>query len=203
MSLYPVSRNTTRGDTRQNTLGSVMKDRAITIAEPSLGPGPSRAVTRRRKHRLLHNPPCRTPRPGRNNPTCATDRALPKKPLARCASIPNTTSNPNNGEDRCYECVDPGTLTKEDQQDILHRLQQTNTQITREIEEIRELQAIVEELTNILREIQYLEEYQNVHPSFHYHYQHKLNAYCFYAASLGILLGVPKDLAYETRHPSN
>ena len=48
-------------------------------------------------------------------------------------------------------------------------------QIAREIKEIRELWAIVEELTNILREIQYLEEYQNAHLSFRYHHQHKLN----------------------------
>ena len=48
-------------------------------------------------------------------------------------------SNPNNGEDWRYEHVDPTTLTEEDQQDILHRLQQTNMQIAREIEEIQEL----------------------------------------------------------------
>jgi hypothetical protein len=94
-------------------------------------------------------------------------------------------------------------LTEDNQQDILHRLQQTNAQIAREINEIRELQAIVEELINILREIQYLEEYQNVHPSFRYHHQHKLNAYHFYAASLRILLGVPEELAYEATHPFN
>ena len=114
-------------------------------------------------------------------------------------------SNPNNGGDRRHECVDPATLntTEDDQQELLHRLQQMNTQIAREIEEIRELQVIIEELTNILREIRYLEEYQNAHPSFCYHHRHKLNAYRFYAASLQILLGVPEELAYETTHPSN
>ena len=76
-------------------------------------------------------------------------------------------------------------------------------QIAREIEEIRELRAVVEELTDILREIQYIEEYQAAHPSFRHHHQHKLNAYHFYAASLRILLGVPEELAYETPRPSN
>jgi hypothetical protein len=76
-------------------------------------------------------------------------------------------------------------------------------QITREIEEIRHLQAVVEELTEILREIQYIEEYQDAHPDFCHHYQHKLNAYHFYATSLWILLGVSKDLAYQTTHQSN
>jgi hypothetical protein len=94
-------------------------------------------------------------------------------------------------------------LTEDDQQEVLRRLQNTNAQIAREIEEIRELQAIVEELTNILREIWYLKEYQNVHPSFRYHHQHKLNTYRFYAALLWILLGVPKELMYKTTHPSN
>ena len=114
-------------------------------------------------------------------------------------------SNPNNGEDQCHKCVDPTTLTttEDDQQELLHRLQLTNAQIAREIDEIQELRAVVEELTNILREIRYLEEYQDAHPSFRYHHQHKLNAYCFYAASLRILLGVPKELTYETTHPSN
>jgi hypothetical protein len=112
-------------------------------------------------------------------------------------------SNPNNREDQHYEYVDPATLTENDQQDLLSQLQQTNAQIAREIEEIRELRAIIEELTNILREIQYLEEYQNAHPNFCYHHQHKLNAYRFYATSLQILLGVPKDLTYEATHPFN
>jgi hypothetical protein len=92
---------------------------------------------------------------------------------------------------------------EDDQQDLLRRLQLTNAQIAREIEEIRELRTIVEELTSILREIRYLEEYQAAHPSFHHHHQHKLNAYCFYAASLRILLGVPEELAYETTRLSN
>ena len=76
-------------------------------------------------------------------------------------------------------------------------------QIAREIQEIQELRAVVEELTDILREIQYLEEYQAAHPSFRYHHQHKLNAYRFYATSLRILLGVPEELTYETTRPSN
>ena len=92
---------------------------------------------------------------------------------------------------------------EDDQSDLLRRLQLTNAQIAREIEEIRELRAIVEELTSILREIWYLEEYQATHPSFRYHHQHKLNAYRFYAASLRILWGVPEELAYETSRPSN
>jgi hypothetical protein len=92
---------------------------------------------------------------------------------------------------------------EDDQQDLLRRLQLTNVQIAREIEEIQELQTVIEELMNILREIRYLEEYQATHPSFRYHHQHKLNAYRFYAASLRILLGVPEELAYETTRPSN
>jgi hypothetical protein len=92
---------------------------------------------------------------------------------------------------------------EDDQWELLQRLQLTNVQIAREIEEIRELQTIVEELTNILREIRYLEEYQAAHPSFCYHHQHKLNTYHFYATSLQILLGVPEELAYETTRPSN
>ena len=93
--------------------------------------------------------------------------------------------------------------TEDDQQDLLRRLQQTNTQIAREIEEIQELRIIVEELTHILREIRYIEEYQAAHPSFRHHHQHKLNAYRFYAAPLRILLGVPEELVYETPRPSN
>jgi hypothetical protein len=45
MSLYPVSRSIIRGDIRRNTLGSVRNAHVITTVEPSLGPGPSRAVT--------------------------------------------------------------------------------------------------------------------------------------------------------------
>jgi hypothetical protein len=92
---------------------------------------------------------------------------------------------------------------EDDQQDLLRRLQLTNVQIAREIEEIRELRTVVEELTSILREIRYIEEYQAAHPNFRHHHQHKLNAYRFYAASLRILLGVPEELAYETTRPSN
>jgi hypothetical protein len=94
-------------------------------------------------------------------------------------------------------------IEDEDQQDLLRRLQLSNAQIAREIEEIRELRAAVEELTEILREIRYLEEYQAAHPSFRYHHQHKLNAYRFYAAHLRILLGVPEEIATETTRPSN
>ena len=94
------------------------------------------------------------------------------------------------------------TLTNDDQ-DILCWLQQTNAQITREIEEIQHLWAVIEELTKILREIRYIKEYQNAHPDFRHHHQHKLNAYCFYTISLWILLGVPKDLAYQTTCQSN
>jgi hypothetical protein len=144
-------------------------------------------------------------RPRRNNLPHATDRTPKKKPPARRASIPDTTSNPNNREDWHHECVDPATLntTEDDQQELLHRLRLTNVQIAREIDKIRELRTVVEELTNILREIRYLEEYQNTHPSFRYHHQHKLNAYRFYTASLQILLGVPEELAYETTRQSN
>jgi hypothetical protein len=92
---------------------------------------------------------------------------------------------------------------EDDQWELLQRLQLTNAQIAREIEEIRELRTVIEELTNILREIRYLEDYQAAHPSFRYHHQHKLNAYCYYATSLRILLGVPEELIYETTRPSN
>jgi hypothetical protein len=44
--LYLVSRSTTRGDIRQNTLGSVKNDLVTITVEPSLGTGPSRAVTK-------------------------------------------------------------------------------------------------------------------------------------------------------------
>jgi hypothetical protein len=67
--------------------------------------------------------------------------ALPKKPSARCASVPDTTSNSNNGEDQRHKRVNLATLnpTEDDQQELLCRLQITNVQIAREIEEIREL----------------------------------------------------------------
>ena len=105
-----------------------------------------------RKHRLLHHLSSRTSGPRRNHLPCTTHCQPSKGPSIGPPGISNTINNQDNEPNRHYKCVNLATLT-DDNQDILCRLQTTNTQIAREIEEIRNLHAIVEELTEILREI--------------------------------------------------
>jgi hypothetical protein len=74
-------------------------------------------------------------------------------------------------------------------------------ELQEEVARLRFIQATLDELADISREIEFIEEYIREYPQFAPHHQPKLNAYRYYKVALLVLVGVPEATAIQATCP--
>jgi hypothetical protein len=99
-----------------------------------------------------------------------------------------------------YERVDPQSLTENEEEIRLETSQQIQD-LQEEVDRLRFIQSTLDELADIAREIEFIEQYIREYPQFASHHQPKLNAYRYYKVALLVLLGVPEAAAVQATRP--